>query len=237
MGRPMLNFAAVSQYFPDHTLEDVVELCVQTGKAEAWEAFLHRTKAVVGATVATTMRRWKACKTVPVEDIIQEVYLKLSKNNAALLRGFRSNYPNAIFGYLRATASSVASDHCKALSASRRGVQQQQQFGEQEPVAEISLSPSIEHEVLIRELDRALRVVASGPTKRRDIVIFWLYYRQGFTASGIAAIPWIGLTAKGVESTILRLTRLVRAAVGETPSDSAKLNAQGTKVVHSKSSL
>lgn len=213
----VLNSAGVSR-FAAYSLEAIVELCVQTGDAEAWEVFLSRTRGMVAATAANTMRRWKACKTVSVDDIIQEVYLKLSKNNAAVLRGFHSNYPNAILGYLRATASSVAFDYCKSLSAARRDSQKEVQLTESEPMSHShyhAASQRIERNVLIGEVDRALQGVASGPTKQRDSVIFWLYYRQGFTADSIAAIPWIGLTTKGVESTILRLTRLVRAVLGE----------------------
>jgi len=41
-------------------------------------------------------------------------------------------------------------------------------------------------------------------------MVFWLYYRAGFTASAIASLPTVGLTTKGVESLIFRLTRIVR---------------------------
>src|SRR5437667_159549 len=49
----------------------------------------------------------------------------------------------------------------------------------------------------------------------RSRLIFWLYYRSGLSASAIASIPNIGLTTKGVESALLRLTRLVRIAFTE----------------------
>ena len=43
--------------------------------------------------------------------------------------------------------------------------------------------------------------------------MFWLYYRVGLTANAIAALPSIGLSMKGVESTILRLIRLLRQEI------------------------
>jgi hypothetical protein len=64
--------------------------------------------------------------------------------------------------------------------------------------------------VLIRQIDECLQAVCVGPNSQRDRKIFWLYYRAGLPASAIAALPTIGLTTKGVESTLLRLTRLVR---------------------------
>jgi DNA-directed RNA polymerase specialized sigma24 family protein len=44
----------------------------------------------------------------------------------------------------------------------------------------------------------------------RDRTIFWLHYRQGLTATQIAAIPTLNLTVKGVESTLWRLKELVK---------------------------
>lgn len=68
-----------------------------------------------------------------------------------------------------------------------------------------------ERGILLRELDALLcRLLAAGPQLERDRRIFWLYYRVGLAASAIAALPSTGLTTKGVESTILRLTRLLR---------------------------
>ena len=57
---------------------------------------------------------------------------------------------------------------------------------------------------------------ASGNTADRDRTIFWLYYRQGLTTKAIATLPAIGLTIKGVESTLGRLTKMVRKRMVET---------------------
>jgi hypothetical protein len=61
-----------------------------------------------------------------------------------------------------------------------------------------------------RDIDVYLKSRACEPTFVRDYTIFWLYYREGMTAKAIAGVSSIGLTVKGVESTLLRLTRLVR---------------------------
>jgi RNA polymerase sigma-70 factor (ECF subfamily) len=59
----------------------------------------------------------------------------------------------------------------------------------------------------------------------RDRNLFWLYYRQGLTAEAISRIPAIGLSAKGAESAIGRLTRLLRETIlhgNSTPPAPAK---------------
>ena len=64
----------------------------------------------------------------------------------------------------------------------------------------------VDRGVLLAEIERTLRHDASD----RDRRIFWLHYRAGLTAVQISSFRTIELSAKGVESVILRLTRLIR---------------------------
>jgi DNA-directed RNA polymerase specialized sigma24 family protein len=66
--------------------------------------------------------------------------------------------------------------------------------------------------VLLSELDRKLRS-APDVFGERDRVLFWLYYLQGLTAEEIARLPVVGLTAKGVESVLRRVTRWLREEI------------------------
>jgi hypothetical protein len=50
--------------------------------------------------------------------------------------------------------------------------------------------------------------------------VFWLYYRAGCSAAEIAAVPGIDLTAKGVESLLLRMTRELRRRLAQQISPS-----------------
>jgi RNA polymerase sigma-70 factor (ECF subfamily) len=72
---------------------------------------------------------------------------------------------------------------------------------------------AMEREVLLKEVDHVLENCTVGPDQERDRIIFWLYYQQGMSANAIAGLPTVGLTAKGVESAIFRLSRLVREQV------------------------
>ena len=55
----------------------------------------------------------------------------------------------------------------------------------------------------------------SSSAYARDRAIFWLYYKQGLSAKAIAGIRTIGLSVKGVESTIGRMVRLLRQKMNE----------------------
>jgi hypothetical protein len=60
----------------------------------------------------------------------------------------------------------------------------------------------------------------------RDQTLFWLYYRHGMSASAIASLSTIGLSVKGVESAILRLTRQVRNHIARSRSSADQLPSQ-----------
>ena len=66
--------------------------------------------------------------------------------------------------------------------------------------------------VLLAELDQRLRTAGSAISER-DRTIFWLYYRQGFTSEEIARIFQTGLSAKGVESALRRVTLWIRSEI------------------------
>jgi RNA polymerase sigma-70 factor (ECF subfamily) len=68
--------------------------------------------------------------------------------------------------------------------------------------------------MLISEITTCLNKQRNDPNFPRDSAIFWLYYQQGWTAKDISELPYIDLQVKGVESALLRLTRIVRACLG-----------------------
>ena len=71
------------------------------------------------------------------------------------------------------------------------------------PAAQALPLNDAEKAVLLREVNDALSRVAAGPHLQRDRKVFLLYYRVGLSANAIAALPSIGLSTKGVESSIL----------------------------------
>lgn len=73
----------------------------------------------------------------------------------------------------------------------------------------------MERDVLIQQIDRRLGRIVPPEDLARSRLIFWLYYRSGLSASAIAGMPGVGLSTKGVESAILRLTRALRDVLVE----------------------
>lgn len=213
-----------------------------------WTEFIRRFHPLISTVVLRTARQWGEPIPSLIDDLTQETYLKLCADNCRLLKNFRSQYPGAIFGFLKVVTANVVHDHFKASRAAKRGAGsffatlQDSESNETSP-ASASLgatSSTVEQTILLGEIDRCL-VEGVAPTELgRSRRIFWLYYRCGMSARAIAALPNIKLTTKGVESTILRMNRLVRKAFtrpaeGNDPKDNE--SELGRKGVHRAGSL
>ena len=210
---PPVSFAQLSP-------EALIQMCI-TGDVGAWEEFFHRYHRMIAGVVFRTTQKWRESSPATMDDLIQEIYLKLCADNYRLLRGYDPKHPDAIYGYLKAITANVVHDRFKALRSEKRGgdqiVEELTTLENRSGVDETSGSKhAMEREILLGEIDAHLNASLSGDTADRDRTIFWLYYRQGFTTKAIAALPAIGLTIKGVESTLLRLTKLVRRRMDKT---------------------
>jgi RNA polymerase sigma-70 factor (ECF subfamily) len=155
------------------------------------------------------MRPFNCLSPELVDDLIQETYVRVLHTEA--LTKFHSEEPDSIYGFIQAIAYSVAQDHFRAKNARKRGGDLRRVSLDVEPSDDFLSSSGIERQVLMREIGEILEKVAPLP---RDRAIFWLHHRQGMTAKEIALLPAIGLTAKGVESVLYRLTSEVRLGVG-----------------------
>jgi RNA polymerase sigma-70 factor (ECF subfamily) len=209
--------------------EELVLRCGQSGDAAAWEEFIRRFHRPIATVVLRVARRWGVSSPQLIDDLVQDTYLKLCANDFRLLRSFKAHHPDAFYGYLKVVAANLVHDHFKAAHSAKRGsgAAEVAEHPEITPAANFAATPTAaqitERQILLQQLDALLRKLAQGPHLERDCRVFWLYYRTGLTASAIAALPSIGLSTKGVESTLLRLTRLLRQEmIGEKVADEAK---------------
>jgi RNA polymerase sigma-70 factor, ECF subfamily len=211
---------APPESFAQLTPEALIDGCV-AGDVAAWEEFMRRYHRLIAGVVFRTTQKWGESSPTTLDDLIQETYLKLCADDYRLLRAYDQRHRDAIYGYLKVITANVVHDRFKALHSEKRGGDQ---IVEDLTIAEnrsdaghgFGSQTAMEREVLLREIDGLLKDNAPAHTADRDRTIFWLYYRQGLTTKAIASLPAIGLTIKGVESTISRLTKLIRKRMVET---------------------
>lgn len=199
------------------SLEELLQECLQSADNTLWTEFVRRSQPVITAVVIKTVRRWLKPRPDLVDDLVQETYLKLCGNDFRALRQFVPQHANALLGFLKVVASNTVQDYFRGTYAQKRG-----DGVEEVPLDQIESAASyddtardFERSILLHDIDRCLRLVMSSSAYARDHAIFWLYYKQGLSAKAIAGIRTIGLSVKGVESTIGRMVRLVRQKMNE----------------------
>jgi RNA polymerase sigma-70 factor (ECF subfamily) len=193
----------------------------------AWAEFINRFQSVIAAAVLRTARRWCEPSNPQLDDLIQDTYLKLCEDDSRLLRSFQPRHQDSIYGFLKVVASNVVHDHFKSALAAKRGAGQTESgigSARDDAKSAIDSFEAVSQRLQLEEVDKILTLVTAGKDQERKRTIFWLRYRQGLTASEIAAIPSIGLTTEGVESVLLRLLVMIRAhLISSTPHRRVKV--------------
>lgn len=203
-------------------IPQLVAECTSESSEHAWIEFVRRTQPLIANVITKALvRQFGNSSHQLVDDLIQDVYLKLWKDKFRVLRNVEILRENSIFGFLKILAAHTIQDHFRSKYGSRKG-------GAYEFEAPEATIPGAfaapERKILLKEIDKVLNTISHGPNFARDRAIFWLYYNQGFSAKEIAALPDIKLSPKGVESTLLRLTRHIRSNVATSDGAQRKKN-------------
>jgi RNA polymerase sigma-70 factor (ECF subfamily) len=163
------------------SVNDLAKACSHSADAAEWEEFVRRCVPLASLVAVRVSRLWlNAPSPATVDDIVQEVFLKLCEQERRILKDFEPRGDDSFLGLLRLVSASVANDYFRRIYSAKRG-------------GKVVITP-----------------LADGDTQWS---FFWLYYRQGFTAEEIAGMSAAGLTAKGVESALRRVTLWLRGEV------------------------
>ncbi|HEV3041158.1 MAG TPA: sigma-70 family RNA polymerase sigma factor [Candidatus Angelobacter sp.] len=200
--------------------QDLLRACLTKGGESLWNEFVCAFQPMIAGVIIKTLRRWGQPDAALVDDLVQETFLKLCSHDFRALREIQSNYENAVFGFIKVVASNVVQDHYRKSLSQKRGSgkgEEDLELAQASAVSDSSFSERLEQRDQLGQIDECLKALSAEPNFERDYSIFWLFHRQGLTAKEISELPTIGLTVKGVESTLLRLARLVRSKLNEVP--------------------
>jgi RNA polymerase sigma-70 factor (ECF subfamily) len=202
------------------SVKELVSHCLDSQDEIGWTEFVRRFQPLIAGVVTKCVFKRKHPKPDLIDELVQETFLKLLTNNLKALRSFDFRHENAFYGFLKVVASRVVEDHFRGLTSEKRGSGREEEDIEKATIPVLfrqsSLRPA-EMAILLEQIDRCLMKLTSEPNFIRDRAIFWLYYRQGLTAKAISKLPDIKLSVKGVESTLLRLTRYVKVCLTNPP--------------------
>ena len=171
---------------------------------------------MISCVVLRVARTFGVSQKAEIDDLVQEIYLKLFAGERKPLRGFRPSGPDSVYAFIKAVTANAARDHFRSsLSLRRGGGQPSVSLDEQLPPSPAAdAGPAeMDRRILLRETEEILNRLYPGDEDERNRSVFWLYYRQGLTVKAIGALPGMGLTESGIESVIYRLTNAVRSAM------------------------
>jgi RNA polymerase sigma-70 factor, ECF subfamily len=185
-------------------LHDLLAACLDSREVQLWEALVRRLQPIFARVAYRVARSTGAAQATDVDDVVQECFVKL-EGARARAEGRTSGFdcPAAALAFLKVLAANTARDYLRKRSAEKRGTAQTTALDDRLDELAGPNGPNLDRQVLIRQIDGLL-----GNAKQRTI--FWLYFRQGFTAKEIAQLPGTQLSAKGVESLLRRLAQEIR---------------------------
>jgi RNA polymerase sigma-70 factor (ECF subfamily) len=200
------------------SVNDLAKACAHSADAAEWEELVRRCVPLASLVALRISRMWvRDASPATVDDIVQEVFLKLCEQERRILRDFEPRGEDSFLGLLRLVSASVANDYFRRSHSTKRGGKVvTMPLGDddaQAPMDGAGPAARMQQSALLEELDAKL-LSAPGTISERDRSLFWLYYRQGYTAEEIARLSSTGLTAKGVESALRRVTVWLRDEVG-----------------------
>jgi RNA polymerase sigma-70 factor (ECF subfamily) len=194
----------------------LAQSCAHSTEAPEWEQFVELIMPVVALAARRVSAVWGDASTSTVSEIVQDVFLKLCEDDRRILREFEDRGEDSFLKLVRMITASVGTDYFRRTRAEKRGGRNEtvplEPRIEDEEAPDEAATVAVEWSALVAQLD-GLLLLHPRSVSARDRTLFWLYYRQGLTAEAISRIPAIGLSAKGVESALTRLTRLLRTTI------------------------
>lgn len=179
--------------------------CVRApGDSSAWENFLGEQRRLLARIVFRVAARFGIAGPDEIDDAVQEICLKMSSQSSFF--HLTDEEDSVIETYMKALIANAAHDYFRGQRAKKRDLLAATALDSDFPARTPELK-DIETGVLLNQLHGL-----AGEDSRSQYV-FQLYYRFGWTAKEIANISYFGLSAKGVESLVHRLTTELRKKI------------------------
>jgi DNA-directed RNA polymerase specialized sigma24 family protein len=184
---------------------ELVKYLLESKDPDAWGELTERIRPCVRGTAANRLRKSNRQPTPDLlDDLEHDAYLKLMANDYRVLRKLQWPDDDAIYRYVKVTATSVTLDWIRKNRIEPEPID----FDKHAFPVACRLGDYAIHR---HEIDKCLFTLSEEPRFQRDRAIFWLYYRWRYSAGQIARLPSVNLPVKTVENILLRLKGVVRS--------------------------
>jgi RNA polymerase sigma factor (sigma-70 family) len=194
-------------------LADLLRACGENPRADnLWESFRQRVLPLILTYVMRSIHHGESVsdRASVVQDLAQEVCLRLVQHRANALRTFRGDTDMAVFAFLAKTAMTVVTDHYRAAGCLKRHTTLVPHDADaaDAPRAVVANEAAI---LAMVDLERSLGNVIDRHADR-NLLLLKLYYLEGFTAEELAEHPAFHLSASGIEKALQRLKQQLQSA-------------------------
>jgi RNA polymerase sigma factor (sigma-70 family) len=171
----------------------------------AWEEFVRRYRDYLAGVIKRECQKleYKAGLS-QMDDLLQEIYVKLFKNEGAAFRTYRGQFENTIWQFLEIVAVRVVLNHKRKTEANKRPrITRDIAPNRIGDVLDLFPDKNAEDEtnriMMMLAIEECLqRTSAKLRHPVRDLRIFKLYLYDGLSAESIAELPEIKLSQQSV---------------------------------------
>ncbi len=170
-------------------------LCAaQPASEEYWLEFVRRFNPLLARSITVAWRRNGQGDWPPADlaaDLLQDVYAAIVKHDFRLLRDFRGATEAEAEAYLAHTAINQTVSFLRARQALRRSADEvslQQLLAEQGELRPAAQTLAPRKGLSESELIELLEHCCAGPNGKRDVLIFLLHARDGYSVAEIAGM-------------------------------------------------
>ncbi|MCI0664835.1 MAG: hypothetical protein L0220_27545, partial [Acidobacteria bacterium] len=182
-----------------------------------WEEFVKRFNQSLMLSVCQAYRRFSGEAQPPdwvLSELLQEIYLKILKDKCSILRRFRGETELEAEVYLMHIATSVTIDSLRWQLSFKRYVETES-LEDPSPLTELLVEPEMllnpyTDELAERDLIKILRRTITGKNRERNILIFLLHFREGFTPLEIAQTNVFDLSPHTIAHLLDRMRERIR---------------------------
>jgi DNA-directed RNA polymerase specialized sigma24 family protein len=105
------------------SLRELVTLCVETGREDAWDELIRRVQPTFARIACHMALRGNTIQTQEIDDIVQEMLLKIANSRSESLRRLPRESDEDAMAYLKCSAANTARDYFRMKYAGKRGVE------------------------------------------------------------------------------------------------------------------
>lgn len=188
-----------------------------TDDDECWAEFVRRYNPLLVRSITAAWRRCGQGSWPPhdvAEDLLNDVYLAIVKHDFRLLQNFHGSTEEEANAYLAETAINRTRTFLRARSALSRTADEIslneliEATGEEGRLPEslANRPQSLTEMELVESMERCF----DGPNRNRDVFIFLLHVRNGYTTTEISTMGFCDLKVSSINNLIVDMKKKLR---------------------------